>query len=230
HLLAPGLAKDGLPPFPFVCLLVSGGHTMLVRVDGLGRYKVLGQTVDDAAGECFDKCARLLGCGYPGGPHIARMAQEGGDASRFALPRPMLNRGLDFSFSGLKTAVMYALKSSGVDMKDRQCRLDMAASIEAAIGDVLSIKAIRAARQEGVEYLVLAGGVAANRYLREQLHARARLSGIKLLVPDIRHCTDNAAMVAHAAWLRFQAQARFPEAWDARARWDLLDLEGTKGR
>ncbi len=224
HLLAPGLAEEGLPPFPFICLLVSGGHTMLVRVDGLGRYRVLGQTVDDAAGECFDKCARLLGCGYPGGPQIARMAQDG-DASRFALPRPMLKRGLDFSFSGLKTAVMYAMKDGDFDMSERQCRLDMAAAIEAAIGDVLSIKAVRAARQQGVRHLVLAGGVAANRYLRERLHALAQSSGIRLVVPDLRHCTDNAAMVAHAAWLRCQARMRFPSAWDARARWELEHLE-----
>ncbi len=219
HLLAPGLSEEGLPAFPFICLLVSGGHTMLVRVDGVGEYYIIGQTVDDAAGECFDKCARLLQCGYPGGPEIARLAQAG-DAQRFPLPRPMLNRdNLDFSFSGLKTAVMYALRK--YERIDDALKQDMAAAIEASIGDVLVKKSIRACVREQVPRLVIAGGVAANRYLRQRLQCEAVAEGITLALPGLRYCTDNAAMIAYAASLHLQAGCHDVQDWDASPRSQL---------
>ncbi len=216
HLLAPGITGQ-LPPFPFISLLVSGGHTLLVRVDGIGRYTVVGQTIDDAAGECFDKSARLLGLPYPGGPEIARLA-EGGDASRFALPRPMLKHdNLDFSFSGLKTAVMLAAQSAEGEA-DGQWRHDLAAAVEAAIVDVLVTKSVRACRREGVHHLVVAGGVAANVRLRAQLAAEAEADALAVYLPDPRYCTDNGAMIAYAGYRRAHA---IPESWDARARWPL---------
>ena len=219
HLLAPGLSEAGLPEFPFICLLVSGGHTMLVRVDGVGKYRIIGRTVDDAAGECFDKCARLLQCGYPGGPEIARLAQAG-DAQRFSLPRPMLNRdNLDFSFSGLKTAVMYALRKH--PRPDDALKQDMAAAIEASIGDVLVKKSMRACVQEQVPRLVIAGGVAANRYLRQRLQDEARRQDITLALPGLRYCTDNAAMIAYAAQRRLQAGYQDVQDWDASPRSQL---------
>ncbi len=219
HLLAPGLSEAGLPEFPFICLLVSGGHTMLVRVDGVGKYRIIGRTVDDAAGECFDKCARLLQCGYPGGPEIARLAQAG-DAQRFSLPRPMLNRdNLDFSFSGLKTAVMYALRKH--PQPDDALKQDMAAAIEASIGDVLVKKSIRACVREQVPRLVIAGGVAANRYLRQRLQDEARRQNITLALPGLRYCTDNAAMIAYAAQRRLQAGYQDVQDWDASPRSQL---------
>ncbi|OIO69568.1 MAG: tRNA (adenosine(37)-N6)-threonylcarbamoyltransferase complex transferase subunit TsaD [Zetaproteobacteria bacterium CG12_big_fil_rev_8_21_14_0_65_55_1124] len=224
HLLAPGLDHE-LPPFPFVTLLVSGGHTLLVRVDGIGRYVQLGQTIDDAAGECFDKSARLLGLPYPGGPAIAKLA-ENGDAKRFALPRPMLNRdNLDFSFSGLKTAVMYAVHK--MDDMDEQTRTDMAASVEAAICEVLVSKSIRACRQTGSKHLLIAGGVAANRTLRHLLETQSENSGISVHLPRPEHCTDNAAMIAYAAAKRLEKGLAFPDKWDARPRWPLEELSKT---
>lgn len=216
HLLAPGINGE-LPPFPFITLLVSGGHTMLVRVDGIGRYRVIGQTIDDAAGECFDKSARLLDLPYPGGPAIAALA-EGGNAKRFRLPRPMLNRdGLDFSFSGLKTAVMYTVRND--EINDEQARRDLAAGVEAAIVEVLVKKAVRACMREGVEHLVIAGGVAANRLLRLQLEREARAGGIRVHLPDPHYCTDNGAMIAHAGWRYTIAGIALPTEWDVRARW-----------
>ena len=216
HLLAPGITGQ-LPPFPFMSLLVSGGHTLLVRVDGIGRYTVVGQTIDDAAGECFDKSARLLGLPYPGGPEIARLAADG-DARRFALPRPMLKHdNLDFSFSGLKTAVMLAAHSCE-GAADRQWRHDLAAAVEAAIVDVLVTKSVRACRREGVQHLVVAGGVAANARLRAQLTAEAEAMALAVYLPDPRYCTDNGAMIAYAGYRRTHA---IPEIWDARARWPL---------
>ncbi|RMH62153.1 MAG: tRNA (adenosine(37)-N6)-threonylcarbamoyltransferase complex transferase subunit TsaD [Zetaproteobacteria bacterium] len=220
HLLATGLAC-ALPAFPFICLLVSGGHTMLVRVDAIGHYRLLGQTLDDAAGECFDKCARLLDCGYPGGPEIARLAVNG-NASRFSLPRPMLNRdNLDFSFSGLKTAVLYTLRRQPTP--DQQLRQDLAAAIEASIGDVLAQKSVRACRREGIARLVIAGGVAANRYLRRRLATLAEAQGITLYLPEPRHCTDNAAMIAFAASCRLKAGLPAPSEWDAMPRLPLAN-------
>jgi len=222
HLLAPGLDNE-LPPFPFVTLLVSGGHTLLVRVDDIGQYTQMGQTIDDAAGECFDKSARLLDLPYPGGPAIARLA-EGGDARRFALPRPMLNRdNLDFSFSGLKTAVMYAVRK--IDNMDEQARADMAASVEAAICEVLVYKSIRACRQTGSKHLLIAGGVAANRTLRNLLEAESGKRGIQVHLPRPEHCTDNAAMIAYAAARRLEQGLKSPDSWDARPRWPLEELK-----
>ena len=221
HLLAPGIDQE-LPPFPFVTLLVSGGHTLLVRVDGIGRYVQLGQTIDDAAGECFDKSARLLGLPYPGGPAIARLAEDG-DAKRFTLPRPMMNRdNLDFSFSGLKTAVMYAVRK--VDDMDEQTCADMAASVEAAICEVLVGKSIRACLQTGSRHLLIAGGVAANQTLRRLLETQAEKEGIAVHLPRPEHCTDNAAMIAYAAAQRMEQGIAAPENWDARPRWPLEEL------
>lgn len=216
HLLAPGITGE-LPPFPFISLLVSGGHTLLVRVDGLGHYTVVGQTIDDAAGECFDKSARLLGLPYPGGPEISRLA-AGGDARRFALPRPMLKHdNLDFSFSGLKTAVMLAAASCEGEA-DEGWKRDLAAAVEAAIVDVLVTKSVRACDREGVAHLVVAGGVAANARLRAQLAAEAEALSLTVHLPDPHYCTDNGAMIAYAGYRRAQT---VPDAWDARARWPL---------
>ncbi|MDX8391890.1 MAG: tRNA (adenosine(37)-N6)-threonylcarbamoyltransferase complex transferase subunit TsaD [Mariprofundaceae bacterium] len=221
HLLAPGLDRP-LPPFPFMTLLVSGGHTLLVRVDGIGNYTQLGQTIDDAAGECFDKSARLLGLPYPGGPAIAKLAVTG-DASRFPLPRPMLNKdNLNFSFSGLKTAVMYAVRGLG-DM-DAQSRADMAAAVEAAICDVLVGKSLRACRREHINHLIIAGGVAANQYLRRLLSEQAEAQGVRIHMPRPEHCTDNAAMIAFAAAQQLNQGIKPALDWDARPRWPLSEL------
>jgi len=221
HLLAPGLSGD-LPAFPFITLLVSGGHTLLVLVKAIGQYEVIGQTLDDAAGECFDKSARLLGLPYPGGPEIALMA-EGGDARRFKLPRPMLNRdNLNFSFSGLKTAVMYAVKNAGgLSAMNETDRCDMAACIEAATCEVLVKKSIRACLQNDAPRLVVAGGVAANAYLRRLLAELADDNGIKVHMPHPRYCTDNAAMIAYAGFQHVRSDWADTEDWDATPRWSL---------
>jgi len=207
---------------PDITLLVSGGHTLLIRVDGLGQYVVLGQTLDDAAGECFDKCARLLDLPYPGGPAVAQLAQSG-DANRFKLPRPMLNKGnLNFSFSGLKTAVLYAVRQEG-EMNE-QTRADMAAGVESAICEVLVKKSVRACIRENISHLVIAGGVAANSRLRAMLEQQASIKDIRIHLPELHHCTDNAAMIAHAGLLRLKTGRAIPENWDARPRWPLSEL------
>ncbi|MDX8388007.1 MAG: tRNA (adenosine(37)-N6)-threonylcarbamoyltransferase complex transferase subunit TsaD [Ghiorsea sp.] len=222
HLFAPGLSDAGLPEFPFISLLVSGGHTLLIRVDGLGQYKVVGQTIDDAAGECFDKAARVFSLPYPGGPEIAKLALLG-DESRFKLPRPLLNKdNCNFSFSGLKTAVMYAAK--GCDNFDDQAKADLAAATEIAIADVLVKKSLRACKKEGVKTLVIAGGVAANQTLRNMLTTESGRAGIDVLVPDLKYCTDNAAMIAYAGSLRFKEGVDISDDWDANPRWKLEDL------
>ncbi|WP_038247807.1 tRNA (adenosine(37)-N6)-threonylcarbamoyltransferase complex transferase subunit TsaD [Ghiorsea bivora] len=222
HLFAPGLSDEGLPAFPFMSLLVSGGHTLLIRVDGLGQYKVIGQTIDDAAGECFDKAARVLGLPYPGGPEIAKLAKRG-DASVFKLPRPMLNKAnFNFSFSGLKTAVMYAAK--GCTNFDAQAKADLAAATELAIADVLVKKAMRACKAEDITTLVIAGGVAANQTLRMTLDKASKAQDINVFVPDLAYCTDNAAMIAYAGALRFQQNDKITNDWDANPRWKLTDL------
>jgi len=223
HLFAPGLSPEGLPPFPFMSLLVSGGHTLLIRVDGLGQYKVVGQTIDDAAGECFDKTARVLGLPYPGGPEIARLAKLG-DAARFKFPRPMLNKdNVNFSFSGLKTAVMYAAKDCGAF--NDQTKADLAACTELAIADVLVKKAIKACLQEDVKSLVIAGGVAANVTLRSMLDKETSKHQLNLYVPSPAYCTDNAAMIAYAGFLRFKGgSAAISDDWDANPRWKLQEL------
>jgi len=233
HLLAPGL-DNALPPFPFITLLVSGGHTMLVRVDGIGHYTLLGQTIDDAAGECFDKSARLLALPYPGGPAIAKLA-ENGDATRFSLPRPMLNKdNLNFSFSGLKTAVMYAVRKLKNEEKqgelDTQTRADMAAAVEAAVCEVLVGKSLRACRNEGIGHLIIAGGVAANRHLRNMLDEQATAKNISVHMPRPEHCTDNAAMIAFAAAQRLAQGFTPPAEWDARPRWPLSELDKFLGK
>ncbi|MDQ7002555.1 MAG: tRNA (adenosine(37)-N6)-threonylcarbamoyltransferase complex transferase subunit TsaD [Ghiorsea sp.] len=222
HLFAPGLSDEGLPDFPFMSLLVSGGHTLLIRVDGLGQYKVVGQTIDDAAGECFDKSARVLGLPYPGGPEIAQLAKQG-DARVFKLPRPMLHKdNFNFSFSGLKTAVMYAAK--GCENFDQQAKADLAAATELAIADVLTKKAMKACRAEGVCHLVIAGGVAANHTLRMMLDKVSTNEGIKLYVPNLAYCTDNASMIAYVGALRFAQGDKAHDDWDANPRWKLTDL------
>jgi len=222
HLFAPGLSREGLPDFPFISLLVSGGHTLLIRVDGLGKYEVIGQTIDDAAGECFDKAARVLGLPYPGGPEISRLAKQG-DALRFKLPRPLLNKpNLNFSFSGLKTAVMYAAKDAAP--MDEQDVADMAAATELAIADVLVKKSMRACAQQDVKSLVIAGGVSANQTLRDMLESAAQKHGVQVYVPDMQYCTDNAAMIAYVGCLRLQKGEVVHGDWDANPRWKLQDL------
>ena len=221
HLLAPGL-EGALPDYPFITLLVSGGHTLLVHVKAIGQYEVIGQTLDDAAGECFDKSARLLALPYPGGPEISLLA-EGGDAKRFKLPRPMLNRdNLNFSFSGLKTAVMYAVKGmGGVEGMNAVDKKDMAAGLEAAICEVLVKKSIRACMQMDALRLVIAGGVAANKSLRTLLNQLASDKGIEVFLPHPKHCTDNAAMIAYAGFQHVRAGLSHAEDWDAMPRWKL---------
>ena len=221
HLLAPGLSGE-LPAFPFVTLLVSGGHTQLVHVRTIGDYEVIGQTLDDAAGECFDKSARLLNLPYPGGPEIASLA-VGGDAKRFKLPRPMLNKdNLHFSFSGLKTAVMYSVKGfGGIEAMDDNDRRDMAAAIEQAVCEVLAKKSLRACQHVAAPRLVIAGGVAANSTLRRLLHEMSEQAGVSLHLPALAHCTDNAAMIAYAACQRLRHGFSAPSQWDAAPRWRL---------
>ena len=225
HLLSPFLAGEA-PTFPFVALLVSGGHTQLMQVDGVGDYTLLGETIDDAAGEAFDKSAKLLGLGYPGGPALARMA-ETGNARAFALPRPLLHSGnLDFSFAGLKTAVMTQARKLGPDPGDA-LRADLAASTQAAIVDVLAAKSLRALKDSGVRRLVVAGGVGANLRLRETLDAGAARLGARVHYPPLALCTDNGAMIALAAALRLErglADLRDDGAFDVRPRWPLQAL------
>jgi len=225
HLLSPLLA-DPAPQFPFVALLVSGGHTQLMRVGGVGDYTLLGETLDDAAGEAFDKSAKLLGLGYPGGPEIAALAASG-HAGKYPLPRPMLRSdNLDFSFSGLKTAVLTAVRDlpSGT-----QARADLAAELQAAIVDVLVGKAIAAMEQTGLTRLVVAGGVGANRRLRTQLDAAALRCGCTVFYPPFEFCTDNGAMIAFAGALRLQQDQLentrvSSSGFTVRPRWDLASL------
>jgi N6-L-threonylcarbamoyladenine synthase len=220
HLLAP-LLEDEPPQFPFVALLVSGGHTLLARVEGVGRYEILGSSLDDAAGEAFDKTAKLLGLGYPGGPQLAALAERG-RADVFQFPRPMTDRpGLDFSFSGLKTAVVVALR--GRDMDD-QTRADAARAFEEAVVDTLVIKAGRAIEAAGVETLVIAGGVGANRRLRVRMVAMGERNGVRVVYPRAEFCTDNAAMIALLGHLRLAAGQHDDLAIRARARWPMTEL------
>jgi N6-L-threonylcarbamoyladenine synthase len=223
HLLSPLLAEPR-PEFPFIALLVSGAHTQIMRVDGVGRYDLLGETVDDAAGEAFDKTAQLLGLGYPGGPAVARLA-ETGDAYRFKLPRPMLNSGnLDFSFSGLKTAVLNLKNKEGDAAK-----ADIAAGFQAAAVDVLAAKCLLAMRQTGMHCLVVAGGVGANRMLRQRLDAEAARRRFKVYYPPLDLCTDNGAMIAFAGALRLQTGLATSGGFSIRPRWDLADLKAPAG-
>jgi N6-L-threonylcarbamoyladenine synthase len=220
HLLAPLLEPDP-PQFPFVALLVSGGHTLLARVDGLGRYEILGNTLDDAAGEAFDKTAKLLGLGYPGGPQLAALAERG-RAGTFRFPRPLTERaGLDFSFSGLKTAVIVALRAR---VLDDQTRADAARAFEEAVADTLAIKCERALEDTGVQTLVVAGGVGANRRLRTRLLALGQRLGVRVAYPRPEFCTDNAAMIALLGCLRLAAGEHDDLAIRARARWPMSEL------
>ena len=225
HLLSPFLGAEA-PEFPFLALLVSGGHTQLMQVDGVGRYALLGETIDDAAGEAFDKSAKLLGLGYPGGPALARLAAFG-DPTAYALPRPLLHSGdFDFSFAGLKTAVMTQHKKLGSNVCE-QARADLAASTQAAIVDVLVAKSLKALRHSGLHRLVVAGGVGANQMLREKLDAGAARQGARVFYPPLALCTDNGAMIALAAALRLQhgvATLQTDGAFDVRPRWPLAEL------
>ncbi len=222
HLLSPFLASPA-PEFPFVALLVSGGHTQLMRVDAVGRYALLGETIDDAAGEAFDKSAKLLGLGYPGGPALARLATEGRPDAH-ALPRPLLHSGdLDFSFAGLKTAVMTQHRRLGPLPTHRQLA-DLAASTQAAIVEVLTRKSVAALGATGIDRLVVAGGVGANVELRRSLIAAAAARGFRVHWPDLALCTDNGAMIALAAAMRLAAGtavATRDYGFDVRPRWAL---------
>lgn len=224
HLLSPFLSVDP-PDFPFVALLVSGGHTQLMQVDAVGSYTLLGETIDDAAGEAFDKSAKVLGLGYPGGPALAALAERG-DPKAFKLPRPLLHSGnLDFSFAGLKTAVMVQFNKLGPSPTE-QSRADLAASTQAAIVDVLVKKSLTALESRGANRLVVAGGVGANRALRMALDAACQARAIRVHYPELHLCTDNGAMIAMAAALRWQAglfdTERPPQyGFQVRPRWPL---------
>ena len=226
HLLAP-LLEAVPPPFPHVALLVSGGHTMLIDVAAPGRYAVLGETRDDAAGEAFDKSAKLLGLPYPGGPELAALAEKG-KVGRFEFPSPMLDRaGLEFSFSGLKTAVSLAVKdrAGGAPASlDAATRADIAAGVQEAIVETLVAKTLRALEDTGYEAVVVAGGVGANRHLRARLDAAARRRGARVFYPRIEFCTDNAAMIAVAGMARLKAGKIETLAVRARANWSLEEL------
>jgi N6-L-threonylcarbamoyladenine synthase len=219
HLLAPML-EDNPPPFPFLALLVSGGHSMLIAVRELGDYRLLGTTLDDAVGEAFDKTAKLLGLGYPGGPALAALAEEGDEAA-FDFPRPMINKpNFDFSFSGLKTAVMLEVRKAEAEGRLDACRADLAASFQRAAVDTLIAKSIKAARAEGLERIVVAGGVGANKLLRKDI--AERFDG-DVYYPRLAFCTDNGAMIAVAGALRF-AEADQAGEIKAQARWSLETL------
>ena len=246
HLLSPFLSADA-PAFPFVALLVSGGHTQLMRVDGVGSYELLGESIDDAAGEAFDKSAKLMGLGYPGGPALSQLAQQGNPAA-YKLPRPLLHSGdLDFSFAGLKTAVMVQAKKlvaayaeahpsgqvAGLEnfhFLPIDIRADLAASTEAAIVEVLVKKSLAALAQTGLPRLVVAGGVGANRLLRTQLNAVCEKRGARVHYPELELCTDNGAMIALAAAMRLQSgkqKASTVYAFDVKPRWPLGQIEPT---
>lgn len=224
HLLAPLLAEDK-PAFPFLCLLVSGGHTLLVDVQGLGDYEILGDTLDDAAGEAFDKTAKLLGLPYPGGRFIAELAEQG-DVTRFKFPRPMMNRpGLDFSFSGLKTFTRVTWENHQDDEDIEQLKADIAACFQDAVVDTLTKKCLRAIKQTGHSSLVISGGVSANIQLRETLQKMGQKHLFKSYFPDLKYCTDNGAMIAIAGAMRLEKN--IPEiktAIRAQPRWSLEQL------
>ena len=225
HLLSPLLA-DKPPAFPFIALLVSGGHTQLMRVDGVGQYTLLGETVDDAAGEAFDKSAKLLGLGYPGGPAISKLA-EAGDPAAYKLPRPMLHsKNLDFSFSGLKTAVLTVVKKHPAGMTEQE-RANIARGFVDAVVDVLVAKCVTALKETGLTRLVIAGGVGANLQLRAGLNAAARKRRFAVFYPALEFCTDNGAMIAFAGAMRLQVQphaATRDYAFTVRPRWPLAEL------
>jgi N6-L-threonylcarbamoyladenine synthase len=224
HLLSPLMTKPA-PEFPFVALLVSGGHSQLMRINGIGNYEVLGETLDDAAGEAFDKTAKLLGLGYPGGPELAALARKG-TPGLVKLPRPMLHsKDLDFSFSGLKTAVVMQVKERALDAT---ARANIAAEFQAAIVDVLVAKSLSALEQCGVSHLVVAGGVGANTELRSRLTHAGERGGFNVYFPPAEFCTDNGAMIAFAAALRLRdargTLQKTDGAFSVKPRWDLASL------
>ena len=224
HILACRLEAPA-PEFPFLALMVSGGHSQLVEAAGVGRYRIVGETLDDAAGEAFDKAARLLGLPYPGGPELAALAEHG-DAQAFALPRPLKNQGLDLSFSGLKTAVRLtidACRAPDGSLPDA-VRADIAASFQAAVVDTLTAKCRQALEATGLTRLVVAGGVGANRALRASLEALGRRTGAHVYYPRPKLCTDNGAMIAFAGWCRRTSAASDPRRLVAKPRWPLDEL------
>ena len=224
HLLAPML-EENVPEFPFIALLVSGGHTQLVRVDGIGRYELLGESLDDAAGEAFDKAAKMMGLPYPGGPALSKLADRG-DSTRFKFPRPMTDRpGLDFSFSGLKTQVRTTILECAVDgvLSDTD-KADIAACFQAAVVDTLVIKCKRALQQTGVKRLIIAGGVGANKRLREQLRTTTEAMGGAVFYPRPELCTDNGAMIAYAGTRRLLAGQQEDLAVAVVPRWPMTSL------
>ena len=223
HLLAP-LLEENPPAFPFVALLVSGGHTQLMKVTGIGEYELLGDTLDDAAGEAFDKTAKLLGLGYPGGPAVAKLASQG-EKGRFKLPRPMLNSGdLNFSFSGLKTAVLTLANNNDSDL---QTKADIAYEFQEAVTEILTVKCMNALRETGMDQLIVSGGVGANKRLREQLNYATKRKLCHVHYPRLEFCTDNGAMIAFAGALRLKAMV--PQSnnnnFTVRPRWDLAELQ-----
>ncbi|MEQ1488536.1 MAG: tRNA (adenosine(37)-N6)-threonylcarbamoyltransferase complex transferase subunit TsaD [Methylotenera sp.] len=228
HLLAP-LLEDNPPAFPFVALLVSGGHSQLMRVDGIGKYALLGDTLDDAAGEAFDKTAKLLGLGYPGGPALARLAEQG--KAHFTLPRPMLNsKDLNFSFSGLKTAVLTLVNKH--QPMDEATRADIAWEFQEAVTEILTLKCMSALRETGLDSLVVSGGVGANSKLREKLNAATKRKLCKVSYPRLEFCTDNGAMIAFAGAMRLKAMQEngntninTMHSFSVRPRWDLAELQ-----
>jgi N6-L-threonylcarbamoyladenine synthase len=254
HLLSPFLSADP-PQFPFVALLVSGGHTQLMRVNGVACYEMLGETIDDAAGEAFDKSAKLMGLGYPGGPALSRLAEQG-DGAAYKLPRPLLHSGnLDFSFAGLKTAVLVQSQkmvlahgaqgegaapgeklasgsTAGFEALPLKARCNLAASTQAAIVEVLVKKSLAALKQTGLNRLVVAGGVGANRLLRQQLNEMCQRQGVRVHYPELDLCTDNGAMIAMAAAMRLQSgmqEASRVYAFDVKPRWPLDAISPVAG-
>jgi N6-L-threonylcarbamoyladenine synthase len=229
HLLAPML-EEPAPEFPFVALLVSGGHTQLVEVQGVGRYRMLGESLDDAVGEAFDKTAKLLGLPYPGGPELARLAEQG-DPDRFRFPRPMTDRpGLDFSFSGLKTFALNTLhrelpEESSMDPATAlRTKADIARAFEEAVVDTMVIKCRRAVQEVGAARLVLAGGVSANRRLRQRIREAMQKERVEVFYPRPEFCTDNGAMIAYVGWQRLRAGQQEPLLFGAKARWPMEEL------
>lgn len=221
HLLVPMMEDPNLE-FPFVCLLVSGGHTQLVHVSGVGRYQLLGQSIDDAAGEAFDKTAKILGLGYPGGPALARLAEQG-TPNTYKFPRPMVDRpGCDFSFSGLKTFALNTWNDSG---QTEQNKADIALAFQDAVVDTLLIKCKRALESTGVKTLVLAGGVSANQALREQLQVFGQEKGVRIAYPSPQYCTDNGAMIAYTGSLRLMAgESHSQNTYTVKPRWPMIEL------
>ncbi len=223
HLLAPML-EENPPAFPFVALLVSGGHSQLMRVDGIGQYELLGDTLDDAAGEAFDKTAKLMKLGYPGGPALSKLAESG--KPRFQLPRPMLNSpDLNFSFSGLKTAVLTLVNSQ--PQLDQETVQDIALEFQESVTEILTLKCMKALKQTRLKRLVVSGGVGANKRLRQRLNEAAEKRGASVSYPRLEFCTDNGAMIAFAGAMRLQAmqQSQADYAFSVRPRWDLAELK-----